>query len=243
MGKGTLTIYSASAGSGKTYKLTGAYLKTLFTSRFSYRRILAVTFTNKATAEMKSRILEHLHKLAIGDESEYLQELISSTNMSEDWIRKEAREILNSILHDFSRFSVSTIDSFFQRILRAFTRELDLTPGFIIELDHSVILSSAVDEMINSAAEDPQLKNWLTTYAMSNIEDEKSWNLKAGITKLAEELFKEKFKILSADERSHLANKEFLLNISPGLSQLQALLKKSFLMKGIKQIKYFLNMD
>ena len=102
----------------------------------------------------------------------------------EEWIRNEAKEILNSILHDFSRFSVSTIDSFFQKILRAFAREVGLHSGFNIELDHSIILSSAVDEMIASAATDTQLKNWLTNYAMSNIDDEKSWNLKEGIIKL-----------------------------------------------------------
>jgi len=97
MGKGTLTIFSASAGSGKTYKLTGIYLSSLFRSRYNYRRILAVTFTNKATAEMKSRILENLYKLAIGEKSEYLEGLLLTTGKSEEWIRKEAREILEAI--------------------------------------------------------------------------------------------------------------------------------------------------
>ena len=104
MGKGTLTIYSASAGSGNTYKLTGIYLTSLFKSGYNYRRILAVTFTNKATAEMKSRILENLHKLAVGENSEYLPGLVNAINKPEEWIRNEAKEILNSILHDFSRF-------------------------------------------------------------------------------------------------------------------------------------------
>src|SRR5450759_2877493 len=211
MGQGTLTIYSASAGSGKTYKLTAVYLANLFRSRYNYRKILAVTFTNKATAEMKSRILNHLHKLAIGENSDYLTGLVKSTGKPEEWIRKEAIEILNSILHDYSRFSVSTIDSFFQKVLRAFAREIGLHSGFSIELDHSAILSAAVDEMIASATIDNQLKNWLITYAMSNIDEDKSWNLKEGIIKLAEELFKEKFKILSTDERSKLENKKFLL--------------------------------
>src|SRR5512137_967331 len=123
MGKGTLTIYSASAGSGKTYTLTEIYLMSLFRSRYNYRKILAVTFTNKATAEMKSRILENLHKLATDQSSDYLPVLMQSTGKPEEWIRKESAEILDTILHDFSRFSVSTIDSFFQKILRAFTRE------------------------------------------------------------------------------------------------------------------------
>lgn len=232
MGKGTLTIYSASAGSGKTYKLTGIYLTTLFTSRFSYRRILAVTFTNKATAEMKSRILDNLQKLAVGQNSEYLGGLIKETSKTEEWIRNEAKEILNSILHDFSRFSVTTIDSFFQKVLRAFAREAGLHSGFNIELDHSEILSSAVDEMIASASDDIQLKNWLTTYALSNIDEEKTWNLKAGIVTLAGEIFKEKFKILSNSERSNLENKKFLLGYIEKIKSVSSSFEKQMVEYG-----------
>ncbi len=83
MGAGTLTIYSASAGSGKTYNLASVYLEKLFTSRYSYRKILAVTFTHKATAEMKSRILDELNNLADGNESKYLPELLKSTGKAE----------------------------------------------------------------------------------------------------------------------------------------------------------------
>ena len=212
MGSGTLTIYSASAGSGKTYKLTGIYLANLFKSRYYYRKILAVTFTHKATAEMKSRILENLHKLASGEKSEYLADLLSETKKSEQWIREESSEILNAILHDYSRFSVSTIDSFFQKILRAFTREAGLNSGYDIELDHSSILSAAVDALIKSAPDDDSLKNWLISYAMSNIDNEKSWNLKEGIIKLGEELFKERFKLLSANEQVKLGDKNFLID-------------------------------
>jgi len=210
MGQGTLTIYSASAGSGKTFHLARIYLSHLFRSRYNYRKILAVTFTNKATAEMKSRILDQLYCLATGGKSEYLDDLVSETGKSEEAIRHEAGEILHAILHDFSRFSVCTIDAFFQNILRAFAREAGLHSGFNIELDHSIILSTAIDEMIASSADNPEVRNWLTNYVMSNLEEEKSWNLKGEITKLAEELFREKFKILSGSERDNLANKEFL---------------------------------
>lgn len=227
MGDGTLTIYSASAGSGKTYRLTGIYLTSLFTSRYQYRKILAVTFTHKATAEMKSRILDNLHKLAIGDKSEYLTELIEGTGRNEEWIRAESKIILNSILHDFSRFSVSTIDSFFQKILRAFTREIGLHSGFNIELDHSTILSNAVDELIASAGTDPQLKDWLTSFAMSNIDDEKSWNLKDSIISLSQELFREKFKMFPAAERAKLEDKNFLL----GFVEIMRSVKSEFELK------------
>ena len=212
MGQGTLTVYSASAGSGKTFSLARNYLTRLFRSKFNYRKILAVTFTNKATAEMKSRILDQLYNLSNNGKSDYLPYLLKNTGKTEERIRREAGEILFSILHDFSRFSVSTIDAFFQKILRAFVREAGLHSGFNIELDHSVILSSAVDEMIASSADDPKIKNWLSSFVMANLDEEKSWNLKEEIMVLAEELFREKFKILSADERSKLEDKDYLMD-------------------------------
>jgi ATP-dependent helicase/nuclease subunit A len=212
MGKGILTKYSASAGSGKTFNLAAIYLSHLFREKESYRKILAVTFTNKATAEMKSRILDQLHILATGGKSEYLPGLIKETGKNEKEIRSRAGEILFSILHDFSRFSVCTIDAFFQKIIRAFARESGLHSGFNIELDHSLILSAAVDEMIASSADDRELKEWLNEYVNSKLNEEKSWNPKDEITKLAGELFKEKFKILSTDEKTRLADKKFLLD-------------------------------
>jgi ATP-dependent helicase/nuclease subunit A len=232
MGKGTLTIYSASAGSGKTYKLTGIYLSTIFKSRYNYRRILAVTFTNKATSEMKSRILDNLHKMAVGEKSDYLSGLVRETNLSEEWVRSEAGAILNSILHDYSRFSVSTIDSFFQKVLRAFAKEAGIHSGFNIELDHSEILSSAVDDMIISASQDIELRNWLTTYALFNIDEEKSWNLKSGIIGLGEELFKEKYKVLSKEERQNLENKVFLQSYIEKIKSISASFEKKMMEFG-----------
>ena len=211
MGQGTLTIYSASAGSGKTFKLAGIYLAHLFRSKYNYRKILAVTFTNKATAEMKNRILDQLNCIASGGKSDYLPGLLKETGKSEETLRKEAKEILFAILHDYSRFSVCTIDAFFQKVIRSFARETGLYSGYNVELDHTLILSSAVDEMIASSADDPELEGWLNTYVMANLDEEKSWNLKRAILKLSEELFREKFMILSADEVSHLSDKEYLL--------------------------------
>ncbi len=210
MNSGTLTIYSASAGSGKTFQLTRIYLTRLFRSRYNYRKILAVTFTNKATAEMKNRILDQLYRLANGQNSEYLNHLIKDTGRNEEEIRNEATELLFSVLHDFSRFSISTIDTFFQKVIRSFARETGLHYGFNVELDHSIILSLAIDKMIASSAEDIELKEWLTEYVLRNLESEKSWNLKVEITKLAEELFREKFKTLPENEKEKFKDKTFL---------------------------------
>ena len=107
---------------------------------------------------MKSRILDELNNLASGADSRYLTSLVGLTGKAETVIRREAKEILFAILHDYSRFSVSTIDSFFQRILRAFARDIGLHSGFNIELDHTTVLASAVDRMMSSAATDSALQ-------------------------------------------------------------------------------------
>jgi ATP-dependent helicase/nuclease subunit A len=243
MGQGTLTIYSASAGSGKTFRLAGIYLAHLFRSRYNYRKILAVTFTNKATAEMKSRILDQLNILSAGGKSEYLTGLMKDTGRSEESIRQEAGEILFSILHDFSRFSVCTIDTFFQKVLRAFTREAGLHSGFNIELDHSIILSTAVDEMIASSAGDSQLRKWLNQYVIANLVEEKSWDLRGDIMRLAEELFNEKFRILSNEERTNLENKEFLLDYIKKLHDLKRSFEENLQTLGKKCEQIFIEND
>ncbi|MCU0472399.1 MAG: UvrD-helicase domain-containing protein [Bacteroidales bacterium] len=222
MGQGTLTIYSASAGSGKTFNLAGIYLAHLFRSKYNYRKILAVTFTNKATAEMKDRILDQLYNLVSGENSEYLPDLLIKTGKTESVLRKEAGEILFAILHDFSRFSVCTIDAFFQKIVRAFARESGLHSGFNIEIDNSVILSSAVEATIAGSATDQKLENWLNEYVSSNLDDEKSWNLKEGMLMLSRELFKENFRIMSEDQSEKLADKDFLLDYIEKLKSLSA---------------------
>jgi ATP-dependent exoDNAse (exonuclease V) beta subunit len=236
MGVGTLTIYSASAGSGKTHQLAGIYLEKLFRSKLSYRKILAVTFTHKATAEMKGRILDELNKLAVGDNSKYLDDLVRLTSKSEDTIRREAKEILYSILHDFSRFSVSTIDSFYQKIVRAFARDIGLHSGFDIEIDHTNILAVAVDRMIASAASDLTIKNWLLDFASANIEEGKTWDLRKSITVLAGELFNEKFKLLSQDEKQKLQDKELLKSYIKEMRSIKSSFSTVLKEKGLKSL-------
>ena len=239
MGVGTLTIYSASAGSGKTHKLAGIYLEKLFKSHLNYRRILAVTFTHKATAEMKSRILDELDRLAVGGESKYLADLLRSTGRTEEAIRREAREILYSILHDFSRFSVSTIDSFYQKIVRAFAREIGLHSGFNIEIDHTVVLETAVENMIASAASDITIKNWLSMYARSNIEEGKNWDLKNNIIELAGELFSEKFKLLSSVQKKKITDKEFLKSYIREMRSIMTTFNNDMKVIGLKCLRIF----
>ena len=115
-------ILNASAGSGKTYQLAYKYVRDVIDQPGLYRHILAVTFTNKATEEMKSRILKEIHRLASGGASPYLGNLCRELSLDERSVRKRAAEVHSKILHDYSRFTVLTIDTFFQRILRAFIK-------------------------------------------------------------------------------------------------------------------------
>lgn len=231
MSEGTLTIYSASAGSGKTHKLTGIYLEKLFRSGFNYRRILAVTFTNKATAEMKNRILEELSRLASGSDSKFLEDLLVATGKSEARLRSEAGEILHLILHDYSRFNVSTIDSFNQKIIRAFARDVGLNSGYKVEIDHSRILLEAIENVINSADHDPLVRNWLTMFARATIEDGKSWDIKRSIRGLSGELFNEKFRLLPEEAKKKTGDKELLVSY---INELKAL--RSGFLKTMKEL-------
>ena len=128
-----LNIYRASAGSGNTFRLTKDYIGLLFDSLGKYdrphRRILAVTFTNKATDEMKSRILQELHALARGEKSDYRADLMKEFTLTENEVNQRAGKILIRILHDYSSFSISTIDKFFQQVVRSFAREIGISGG------------------------------------------------------------------------------------------------------------------
>src|SRR5574344_1092982 len=119
-----ITIYKASAGAGKTHKLTGEYINLLFGDPYAYRHILAVTFTNKATDEMKQRILKELDVLASDPAaSNYIDDIVAGSGKSTGEISALSRKLLFNVLNDYSAFSVSTIDHFFQRTLKAFSRE------------------------------------------------------------------------------------------------------------------------
>ena len=207
-----LHVYKASAGSGKTHQLTGEYIRLLFSAPHNYRHILAVTFTNKATDEMKSRIVEELNNLAVGNKSEYLKQLKNDFKLSEQTIRQQSKGILQSILHNYSNFSISTIDSFFQQTMRAFTREMGITGGYKVEVDNKSFLPEIVDLMLNELDEDgnDDLIDWLLGFMKDRIEDNKSWKINDEIVKLAYNLFDERFITLSNPVQDQIKNKENL---------------------------------
>jgi ATP-dependent exoDNAse (exonuclease V) beta subunit len=189
-----LDIYKASAGSGKTFLLTIRYLQLLFRHPKNYRHILAVTFTNKATAEMKGRILEELEKLAQGEETVYgkqlLQQMPGETTQS---LSSKAKEIYSFILHDYSRFSVTTIDSFVQKVIRSFAYEIGLDAGFRLKLNTDLVKEDLAERLFRLLDTDENLRNWVTELAVRRLADGKSWNFREDMLGLADEIFKENF--------------------------------------------------
>ncbi|MBP3482860.1 MAG: UvrD-helicase domain-containing protein [Alistipes sp.] len=187
-------ILSASAGSGKTYRLAYKYVCDVIGNPSSYRNILAVTFTNKATEEMKSRIIDEIHLLASGAASDYTVSLCRELGLDERTVRERAREARSNILHDYSRFTVLTIDTFFQRILRAFIRELGIDLDYSVELDAVPVLERSADALVKGLASDPELQQWLTEFNREQLDNDRTWDIRKGILRLGSELFKERNK-------------------------------------------------
>lgn len=199
-------IYKSSAGSGKTYTLTKEYLKLALRNPIAFRGILAVTFTNKATHEMKERILSQLARLRreVRPEETMDAELMEVLGCGQEALKEKANMALSAILHDYGRFSVSTIDSFFQRIVRAFAREMDLNAQFELELDQDAVLSKTVDRVVEKAVSDAELHQWMVEYAIEQIQEGKSWDIRKNIHDLAKQIFQEDFKKYGNEIRAFL---------------------------------------
>jgi len=242
-----LTVYKASAGSGKTYTLAFEYLLHLVRDPYAYRRILAVTFTNKATAEMKSRIIDELFHIARGYPSTYLEPLVKRSGIPPERVQKNAQQAFTLILHDFSRFSVETIDSFFHHVLKSFTREIGLQSGFNLEMDDQKIMAESLDEMLFRLSGNDPLKDWLVRFAETKIEDGKSWNFKQDILDTGEEIFREKFKLFRKPLIEKFGNKQlldrYLANLNKIIHQFEATLQDSG-RKGLELIaRYDLHIE
>ena len=219
-----LKIYRASAGSGKTFRLTQDYIHLLFNAKYTHahRRILAVTFTNKATEEMKSRILEELHLLASGKESNYRGGLMETYRLTAESVNQKARHILTNILHDYTAFSISTIDRFFQQIIRSFAREIGVYGGYTLELDTEGVLEQAVDNLFFdlSEKENAQLLEWLVQYAEERIENAENWDMRRNILSLGYEIFKEKYQHKATETNQKLHDKQFLKEFQTELKKI-----------------------
>ena len=200
-----LTVYKASAGSGKTFTLASEYITLVVKNPQDYRNILAVTFTNKATQEMKTRILSQLYGIAhsLPDSEAYYEQVRMKTGFSEQTIRENAAKALSLLTHHYNEFRVQTIDAFFQSVLRNLARELNLTANLRVDLNDEQVEAQAVDELINSLEEGEEVLNWIRDYIDKNIEDDKGWNVISQIKDFGKNIFKDFYK----DHKTELDNR------------------------------------
>ena len=195
--KSQLTVYKASAGSGKTFTLAREYMTLVIANPYAYRTILAVTFTNKATEEMKLRILGQLYGIAhhLPESDQYLKQIHEALpHLSETQIRKNAEAALRLLIHNYNYFHVQTIDTFFQSVLRNLARELDLTANLRIGLNDYQVEQQAVDELIESLEDTDKLLFWIMEYIKENIADDKGWNVIGQIKSFGEHIFRDYYK-------------------------------------------------
>lgn len=193
-----LFVYSASAGSGKTFTIVKEYLKLCLSSKDSrkFREILAITFTNKSAAEMKNRILETLERISLQEHDGTSQEteklLLEELALEKDILIARAKTVLSSVLHNYSDFSISTIDHFTHRLVRTFATDLKLSPAFDVEIDERRIQSEATDLLISKAGTEKDLTKVLNAFLSERLESEKSWNLEKSILDVSSHINKER---------------------------------------------------
>ncbi len=229
-----LLVIKASAGSGKTYNLALQYIRhLLFTtagegggrmvprrhegdSRIlnAHRQLLAITFTNKATDEMKQRIVDELYRLSRpGVASNYLDGFVAETGLSEGRVRELARLALYELMFDYSNFNVSTIDSFFQSILRNFARELNRDYNYDIQLDEDYAVKVAVHDFLLSLGQEgkpTQVDQWVKEYQRHLIRSDaetKNWKFfddNSNLNKFARQINSELFRSAMGDIRDYL---------------------------------------
>jgi ATP-dependent exoDNAse (exonuclease V) beta subunit len=210
--KSELVVYKASAGSGKTFRLAIEYIKLLIENPKSYKNILAVTFTNKATAEMKNRIIGELYGLSanLRESQHYMQTICAETGKSQNEICNRAALALALILHDYGKFRIETIDSFFQTVLQNMAKELGVGVRFNVSLSDNEILKNAIDLMIENANENKDLLQWLREYVSQKLKENKSWKIADDIENFYENIISEKFKSRQDEIYKRFSEKKFL---------------------------------
>ncbi len=211
-----ISLYKASAGSGKTYTLAYEYIRLLLSNDQAdrYRHILAVTCTKKATAEMKERILKELHLLSVDpDRSPYTERLTADLHIDREKVQRRAQRGLHAVLQDYTRFAVLTIDSFFQQVVQSFAREVGLSAQFTISLDQKEIIRQAVDDIffaLNHRQTTEELSTWIQDFALDNISRNESWSPRDKIQEFSNALFTERLQQLLDAMRPLLTDKDLL---------------------------------
>ncbi len=213
--KTPLHLFTASAGSGKTYRLAFEYISLLLKAdcdaetgkeypfrNDNYRHILAITFTRKATAEMKSRILTFLHILGEGKgDAEFAKNLATRLNLPDKEVQARAYSVYHHLLHDYTSFHIDTIDSFFQTVLKNLAKEVGIGTGWNIDLDTDGLLESTTEEIYSQISSNSEIKHWLENESLEQIKDGKSWDVKKAINDFGKNIFREDFQTNEAMQK------------------------------------------
>ena len=201
-----ILLRGASAGSGKTHFLAKTYIRLLLERCFDpehpdvyqYRHVLAVTFTNKATSEMKERILHELNILSHTPvKSDYYKDFIQYFGCTDEALQKASGEILFHLLHEYGAFSVSTIDSFFQLVLRSFSHEIGYYSSYQVELDRGALIEECVDRILDALDEgkdNEELLQWLTRKAVFRVANGEKFSSDALLLEVANQLMTDHYK-------------------------------------------------
>ncbi|ALJ05688.1 DNA helicase UvrD [Pseudalgibacter alginicilyticus] len=193
----SFTIYNASAGSGKTFTLVKEYLKILFQSNsvHRYKNILAITFTNKAVGEMKERIIDMLKAFSdidiLKNPNDMFVVICQDLNLEPEILHDKSKKILETIIHNYAAFDISTIDGFTHRLIRTFAYDLNLPLNFEVELDQDTLLYEAVDRLISKAGTDKELTKTMVDFAIEKADDDKSYDVSYDFNKIAKLLTNE----------------------------------------------------
>lgn len=208
-----LKIYNASAGSGKTYTLVKELLRYILSSSQPrrFQHVLAVTFTNKAAQEMKSRILKELSTLAQKpSESNYYQEFLKALEISEENLQQRAKKTLQEIIHHYSLFNISTIDTFNLRLMRSFAKDMGLSYNFDVEMEAAPIIDEATHLLFSNLEVDDELSTIITEMALNNMQKDRSWDVSYELAKDAEKSFEDEFR--AELEKFHQKGIQYLEN-------------------------------
>ena len=219
-----LTVYKASAGSGKTFTLAVEYIKLLIDNPTCFKNILAVTFTNKATEEMKMRILSQLYGIwkMLPESEVYTQTICDNLGITKELASRKAGMALNYLIHNYHFFKVETIDSFFQSILRNLARELDLTANLKIGLNDIQIEEQAVDQLIDSLNSTSEMLQWLIDYILLNINENKNWNIINQIKTFGRNIFKDFYKDSGDELHTVLSKPNFFKDYVKNIKTIKA---------------------
>ncbi|MGY5355149.1 UvrD-helicase domain-containing protein [Wenyingzhuangia sp. IMCC45467] len=224
-------VYNASAGSGKTFTLVKEYLKILLQakSEFEFQKILAITFTNKAAAEMKQRVLKTLKDASQNQDNDIVKGLLQETGLEAEEVKEKSSRILKNILYNYASFHINTIDSFTHKLIRTFSLDLGLPLDFEVEMDTDPLLEETIDLMVSRIGKDKDLTEVLIKYTLEQVEDDKSWNINTSLIDIAKLLLNEENEIeVSKLVNTHLSDfqklekrlKKYLLDTEQAFKQL-----------------------